>query len=184
MRKGKVLQEAELDPNAVKYQLVSALIMVCCTVVFIPLLPFILLWVFYYYTRYYESLRIVLTTRELIVHRGIWIREEKTIPLEKVTDLALGDGPIMRKFGLKSMRVETAGQTGGMEGLVKVIGIVNCPDFRDLALLQRDRISDQDDTVSKKASRSSSDASEAQTLTDIRDTLHRIEKLLQQQKTG
>ncbi len=179
MRKGKVLQEAELDPNAVRYHLFSTLILVCVTVVFIPLLPFILLWVRYYYTRYYQSLRIILTTRELIVHRGIWIREEKTIPLEQVTDLAIGDGPIMRKFGLKSMRVETAGQTGGMEGLVKVIGIVDCPDFRDRALLQRDRISDQDETAPAQPGRSSGDPGETNTLTDIRDTLHRIENLLQ-----
>jgi len=108
-------------------------------VVTIPLLPFV--WL--YYRRYFETLEVVLTTRELQVSRGLLVREEKSIPLEKITDLALFQGPLMRHLGLKGLRVETAGQSGDGSALVRLVGIRDVEDFRDAALDQRDKVTER-----------------------------------------
>jgi hypothetical protein len=99
-------------------------------------------------SRYYQRLNVRLTSRELKVRRGILVVEEKSIPLEKITDLAVYQGPVMRAMGLKGIKVETAGQTSTTgSALVTVVGIVDTDDFRDLVLEQRDRIADRDDAL-------------------------------------
>ena len=52
-----------------------------------------------------------LLERKLVVKRGILFVVEKSIPLEKITDVALSQGPLMRLFGLYRLSFETAGQS-------------------------------------------------------------------------
>lgn len=90
---------------------------------------------------------VVLSRRDLIVRRGVWLREEKTIPLEKITDVATNGGPIMRWLGLKGMRIETAGQSGGQAALVNIAGIHDCDGFRDAVLDQRDKVTEGEEAM-------------------------------------
>jgi putative membrane protein len=139
-------------------------------VVTIPILP--LVWL--YYRRYFATLEVVLTTRELQVGRGILTREEKSIPLEKITDLALFQGPIMRWLGLKGLRVETAGQSGSGSALVSLVGLANPDDFRDAALDQRDKVTE------RLADAGPVDGDGDPVLADILATLLRIEETLRE----
>ena len=107
----------------------------------------------------------------------MFVRVEKTVPLDKITDLSLVHGPLMRLFDLQAISVETAGQSS--EGaLVKLLGIVNTEQFREAVLAQRDRVvaslgvGDRAATGVPQGSSSSSDA----LLAEIRDTLQRIER--------
>ena len=179
----RILQEAEFSPNAVTYYVMSATIACVASVVGIPFVIFLPLLARWYYRRYYQNLRVVLTSRDLKVFRGIWMREEKTIPLEKITDLRVYQGPIMRRLGLKGLAVETAGSSGAQGGaLVTVLGIENTDDFRDTALNQRDRIADQQDAASAPApvtpQPAMNEAPALETLNAILDTLRRIEERL------
>lgn len=131
----KVLREARIAPNAVKYHVLGW----AAAIITIPILP--LVWL--YYQRYFRTLEVTLTARELQVSRGILTREEKSIPLEKITDLALYQGPLMRWLGLKGLRVETAGQSGSGSALVQLVGLANPDDFRDAALDQRDKVTER-----------------------------------------
>ena len=113
-----------------------------------------------------------LTEKTLIVKKGWLNRIEKTIPLEKITDLALRQGPIMRAMNLKALSVETAGSSGGAAGgaLVALVGIEDTVGFRDSVLAQRDLL------ASNVATPSSAPHTDESTLEEIRDTLHRIEQ--------
>ncbi len=192
-RKSRILVDAEFDPKVIKYEVVSTAVALLCTVILVPLLPIVLPFVYWYMTRYYRSLRVTLTSRDLVVAGGIWTRSEASIPLEKITDLAVVQGPIMRRYGVMLMRVETAGQTGGPGGgLVNITGIVDCREFRDQVLAQRDRIADHDASTSSStpvappvaAATTSTDPAAApigganteRLLTEIRDLLVRIER--------
>lgn len=184
----RILQEAAISPQAVNYHVLGATIALAVTVVGIPLMIIVLPLTYWYYTKYYANLRVILTSRDLKVHRGIWVKEEKTIPLEKITDLRVYQGPIMRRMGLKGLAVETAGQTNQAGALVTVIGIENTDDFRDTALNQRDRITDQDDSFAPTAASAPATSSAPSdngvmldTLSDIRDTLKRIEQKFERQ---
>lgn len=180
MSKQRILKEATIAPNAIPYQLLGLKIALCITIVGIPLLLIFIPIAKWYWSRYYKNLKVILTTRDLLVHRGIFNREEKSIPLEKITDLAVFQGPIMRHMNVKGIRVETAGQSTGPGALVRIIGIFETDDFRDLVLTQRDRITEReaDETPAAAAATTSPplpDAAMLAAIEDIRDTLRRIE---------
>lgn len=187
----RVLHQAVISETAPLYagiaaSIAPALVGVVCLLT-IVLIPVTLLCaggiaiIFWYYRRYYASLRVTLTSRDLKVRRGILNREEKSIPLEKITDLAVFQGPIMRHFNLEGIRVETAGQTGA-GALVSVIGIKNTYSFRDMVLAQRDRIADSDDipALPRRDSPAATPTNDPllHTLTAIHETLQRIEDRL------
>jgi putative membrane protein len=168
-----------------------------CTIVGIVVIPIVVPIVVWYQRKQYARLRVYLTTRDLKVHRGVLNREEKAIPLEKITDLAVFQGPIMRHFGLKGIRVETAGQSTGPGALVAIIGIEDTDGFHDMVLSQRDRITDADEgsgsavahpsgaaarsgvaaaaPVGPGTSAGAGDPAVLAALRDIHDTLRRIE---------
>lgn len=183
----RVLKEAAVEPGAVKYQVLATLAATAASILAIPLIPVVAPFAHWYWSRYYDNLRVILTTRELKVHRGVLVREEKSIPLEKITDLAVFQGPIMRWLGLKGIKVETAGQSGGGGALVKIIGLAETDAFRDRVLAQRDRITDRDDDTRQAIPAApptvlplgaGSDAALLEAANDIRETLRRIEAAL------
>ena len=171
----RVLRTAEISPQAIRYSLLSFTITMVSTIIGILVLPIALPIAWWYYRKFYSTLEVVLTSRELQVSRGVLIRQEKSVPLEKVTDLALVQGPIMRRMGIKGLQVETAGQSTAPGGsLVKLIGIVDTEGFRDDALDQRDKVTEG--TVSSPEPESPESAVEL--LTEIRDTLQRMDARL------
>lgn len=176
-----VLQQAAIKPEVIRYHLWGLAILLTLTVAGILLMPIALPLALFMMRRYYERLEIVLTRRDLKVRRGIWNIEEKSVPLEKITDLALYQGPLMRLFDIKGMRVETAGQSS-QGALVSIVGIENVDAFRDAVLDQRDRISDwQEDEASSAGPESPATAGTGEALTvlgEIRDSLQRIESRL------
>lgn len=176
----RVLRTAEISPQAIRYSMITFTIGMAATIVGIVLLPFALPIAYWYYRKFYGSLEVVLTSRELQVSRGVLIRQEKSIPLEKVTDLALVQGPIMRRMGIKGLQVETAGQSASPGGaLVRLIGILDTDGFRDDALDQRDKVTDRPDTGSSEPASSAPDTGSSDALLiEIRDTLVRIDQRL------
>ena len=84
----------------------------------------------------------------------------------------LHDGPLMRFFGLRGLKVETAGMTGDTATEGNLIGAADVIDSRDVILLQRQNVIGTEET---------SDAQERQVadseiLVEIRDILKRIEE--------
>ena len=174
-----VMRTAPIKPAAIRYQMWGTAILLVCFVVTIPLIPVILPIAFYFTKRYYERLEVVLTRRDLKVRRGIWNIEEKSVPLEKITDLALNQGPLMRLFDIKGMKVETAGQSSS-GALITITGIEDVDDFRDAVLDQRDRISDWQESEPHPGGEDARPTIESgdtlTVLTEIRDSLQRIER--------
>lgn len=154
----------------------------------IPLMP---LWYLVgrgVHRRQYEGLACELTARTLNVRRGFLFKVQQSIPLDKITDLALYEGPILRRLGLCSLRIETAGggQTG-TTGQAMLPGVVGAEMFRDRVLAQRDAVV-LDGAARSTATSSVARAAQAdapsrtigsdELLLDIRDTLRRIEERL------
>ncbi len=188
-KRERVLHEATFSPGAPTYFTMTACLGLIPTIIGIVLIPVAAPLSLWYWGKYYSRLRVVLTSRDLKVHRGILNREEKSVPLEKITDLAVYQGPIMRYMGLKGIRVETAGQSNQEGALVRVVGIEDTDGFRDMVLNQRDRIADNDGVpppppVSAPAPAPAAPVTETpvvEVLSDIRDTLKRIEERLGRQ---
>jgi putative membrane protein len=172
----KVLWEAEFNPKVRTYWLLSGMIILAVTIAGIPLIPVWYLVGLALTERYLRRMRCTLSERTLQVEKGIFNRVEKTVPLEKITDLGLQQGPIMRYLGIESLSVETAGQSS-QGALLKLMGVVEARRFRDAVLEQRDKMmaaSTEDSQVRPQPSSAATGSSD-ELLADIRDTLHRIE---------
>ena len=174
-----LIRKAEFDPKVCTYWLISGAIAIAVTVVGIPLL---LLWFpigMAVTRRYLSRMECELTNKALKVKKGILVRVEKTIPIEKITDMGMVQGPLMRMFDLRTLSVETAGQSG-QGALVSLTGIVDAESFREAVLAQREvagatNLSALATSDDGSRSTSGSDA----VLLEIRDSLHRIERLLE-----
>ncbi|MEM9283558.1 MAG: PH domain-containing protein [Verrucomicrobiota bacterium] len=174
----ETIKKAEFNPSVCTYWLLSGSVTLLLTIIGIPLL---ILWIplgLLFTRRYLSRMECVLTTKALKVKKGILVRTEKTIPLEKITDMGMVQGPIMRSFSLHRLSVETAGQSGP-GSLVSLTGIVDAPSFREAVLNQRDATS-----ISSDEKEAGNEEKTVALLTEIRDSLSRIEAKMEESESG
>lgn len=177
MNEEKVLWDAEFNPKVTLYWLLSGTIVLTAMIVTIPLLPIWLLAGSLVTKKYLDSHRCTLTNRNLKFAKGILVRQEKTVPLDRITDLGLTQGPIMRALEIEALSVETAGQSS-QGSLIRLAGIKDGRAFRDAVLKQRDLVVGSDEARSGVPVVSAVPAGglgHSELLTEIRDALHRIE---------
>jgi len=175
MREEKILASAEFDARLPTYFMLQVLFFLLVSFITIPLIP---LWGIFgrvVHKKQYEALGCDLTERSLNIRRGFLFKIQKNIPLDKITDLAVNEGPVLRHFGLCSLKIETAGGGQGSNmGHAMLPGVVDALGFRDKVLDQRDLVAGGVPAPAPAPSESSNDG----VLVDIRDTLQRIEKSL------
>ena len=139
----KTIREATFHDLVRIYLFLYVLGILFISLIGLPVVPF---WIFglgqWWAARYFRRLKCVLREKSLYFRRGVLIRSESTIPLDRITDLTVKEGPLLRALGLSSIRVETPGTSGqgGGAGGISLIGIVDTPDFRDTVLAQRERV--------------------------------------------
>ncbi len=167
-----LLTAARFEDKLRTYWYLQVVLAFVITVAGIAILPIWLLgWGQWYVRRNFEALKCELHERTLVVKRGIFFRVEKTIPLDKIQDLTVKEGPLLRMLGLRSLKVETAGQGTPGAAEAHLIGIVGPLDFRDEVLRQRDSMS------ALPVSRPGTDEETRGTielLTEIRDLLRQM----------
>ncbi|MEM8756776.1 MAG: PH domain-containing protein [Planctomycetota bacterium] len=169
-----VLRDAEFSPSVKTYYMLRSIFVCIVSVIGIAALPIVFLIGYWLIQKYLDNLSCTLTERTLELKRGILNKTESTIPLEKITDLQMFQGPVMRHFGIHGFKVETAGQSNmGAGSLLSIIGIDDAPAFRQAVLAQRDAISEGNTSSKKPVSPEGPDP-----ILEIRDALLRIEKKL------
>ena len=137
----QIIATAQFDPRLPKYFLFQACVLFACMIVTIPLIPFYAVIGWFIHRKQYEELECQLTPRSINIKKGVLFKTQKNIPLDKITDLAVKEGPILRAMGLCSLKIETAGggQGSGM-GEATLVGVMDALEFRDTVLKQRDLI--------------------------------------------
>ncbi len=174
---GDVIAEAQFDGNFASWNRVVISGYLFISVVGILLIPFWWALSFWYGAEYLRRLSARLTTNALEVKKGVFFRKESTIPLNRITDLRLHDGPVMRHYGLRGLKVETAGSAGqeaSSEG--DLIGVIEAEEFRNAVLEQRQRVIEAETGQALTVAATSAPSSD--TLVEIRDILARIESHL------
>ena len=76
--------------------------------------------------------------RTLRADYGVFFLKRKAIPLDRVTDIVLNQGPIQRFCGIWELRIQTAG-TGQAMPEVALYGLNEPEEIRDLLLQERDK---------------------------------------------
>ncbi len=176
-RKATTLLKAEFNPRLKTYLHVTTIFVLAITVVGILLIPIWLIFGRAYVNRYFNGLFCELTTRALHFKKGVWIRTEKTVPLDKIQDLTFKEGPLLRYFGVSYLKIETAGGQSA-QGLsdMTLYGIIDARNFREAVLDQRDITTDKGTSdPSSEVAHSSQSEDVLKTLNAINETLSRIE---------
>ena len=143
-----ILKSATFDSKVKQYWMCLAAIFSLFPLVTIVLIPAVLFIVWLIAGQVLAAMSAELLERKLVVKRGILFKEEKSIPLEKITDVGLSQGPLMRLFGLYRLSFETAGQSG-QGALVSLLGVMNADEFREAILTQTDNLTAKQPAGSK-----------------------------------
>ena len=169
------ITESQFSPKLKIYFFLSGALALSITVVGIVLLP---IWLFvgkWWAQRYYDALRLEVTNRNVIIKKGVWFRKELTIPLDKIQDISIHEGPLLKALGLLSLRIETAGQrnSGTGQSDADLTGLLDARGMRDRILSLRD--AQVQAPVAVTAHTDQGDETTVSLLREIRDSLHRIE---------
>jgi putative membrane protein len=181
MNEEKVLLKAELNPVVKKYWLIGTVLITSSTVVGIPLLILIIPTVLALMTPYFNSIECILTEKSIIMRKGILNKVEKTVPLEKITDVSLTQGPIMRMWGLHKISIETAGTNQVGQAFLSITGIKDTITFRNAIFEQREIFLNQKKSDNTKTTvNNSTPSNDVQTLLldQILKTLNEIKDKL------
>lgn len=135
----KLIKEAEFNPRIKTYILVVVGLIMFITVIGIPIM---LIWFLglgqNISKRYHQNLKCSLTNQHLEYRKGLFFKVEKTIPLENIQDLTFVQNPILNYFGLKILKIETAGGSGAGGADMKLMGIEDMEVFKKSVLNQRE----------------------------------------------
>ena len=152
----------EFDRKVIVYWWLAAMGGMAVSIIGIPLA---ILWLFLgwiVHKKQFENLSCELTDRSINLRMGWLFKKQQNIPLDKLTDVSIHEGPILNAFGVVRMQFETAGAAPFI-----LTGVKNSDQFRDLVLQQRDSL------VSNPQQSAPSDDSN-DVLVEIRDILQQI----------
>ena len=168
-----IIQKAAFNPKIKAYvKMVVAFFMF----VSVAGIPFLLIWFLglgqYFSKRFYENLQCELTNRNLQFRKGVLFKVEKTIPLENIQDLTFIQNPLLNAFGLKILKIETAGSSNQHGADMKLIGIVDANEFKQKVMHQREMLTSGNRANSNNNVNNNNQNTEL--LTQIRDLLKDI----------
>ncbi len=168
----RIILNATFNPAVKTYWLISLLLVSTISIVGIPFLIISIPIFFLISSKVLAAMSAIVTERKIVVKRGVFNKEEKSIPLEKITDVAMVQGPLMRVFNLYRLSFETAGQSA-QGALVSLIGINDADTFRETILAQKDKLLTSTSVVPEQNIDESSDMKE------LIESVKRIELLLE-----
>tara|TARA_B100000929_G_scaffold126421_1_gene100238 strand:+ start:334 stop:861 length:528 start_codon:yes stop_codon:yes gene_type:complete len=152
----------EFDRKVIVYWWLAAMFGMAVSIIGIPLAILWLLLGWIVHKKQFENLSCELTDRSINLRMGWLFKKQQNIPLDKLTDVSIHEGPILNFFGVVRMQFETAGAQPFM-----LTGVKDGPGFRDLVLKQRDSLS----TLSGMSGQTSQSND---VLVEIRDILQQI----------
>lgn len=175
---GTPVLRAAFNPLLRPYLVVYVAWFLLLTVVLSPLAVVWLLGVGQWWARhYFDELKCELDDRVLNFRKGILFQVEKTIPLENIQDVTFIEGPLLRRFHLTILRIETAGQSERGAHNMQLAGIIDADRLRAEILQRRDRLRRE-----LAGARADHDALQLAALHAIRDRLDEIAGLLRRDR--
>ena len=125
------------------------LILICAGWFAIPILEFLpgmaliylvaivvlpLLFIVYWNPLYYRSIVYRLDSSEMSWKRGVWFRHTGIVPYNRITNVDVVQGPLMRFFRISDLMIQTAGYSGQANSEISIKGIDNPEVLRDIIL--------------------------------------------------
>ncbi|KLK88235.1 membrane protein [Methanoculleus sediminis] len=96
----------------------------------VPVLA-IVVFVAYWIPLYHESIVYRLTVTEVTWQRGVWFRQTGIVPYNRITNVDIAQGPLMRFFSFSAVRVQTAGYSAQARAEIILNGIADPKDLQE-----------------------------------------------------
>jgi membrane protein YdbS with pleckstrin-like domain len=80
-------------------------------IISIPIL-ITLIFISYWISKYYDTIVYKLTENEIIWKRGVWLKNTGIVPYNRITNIDITQGPIARRLGIATLKIQTAGYSG------------------------------------------------------------------------
>ena len=157
------IMAVEFDKKIIIYWWIMANFGLMMSVIGIPLMLFWVPFGWIVHQKQYEHMSGALTSRSLNMRMGWLFKKQQNIALDKLTDVSISEGPILKAFGVVKMQFETAGAAPFI-----LTGVKNSNQFRDVVLRQRDSF------VIFDAQQSAPPTESNDVLVEIRDLLKEI----------
>lgn len=81
---------------------------------------------------YYKSMWYELREDEINWRRGVWFRTTGIVPYNRITNLDVRQGPVMRMLGISTLSLQTAGYSGQAVPEIKIEGIIHAEELREI----------------------------------------------------
>ncbi len=153
--------------------LITVVILFCIIAVFL---------IFAYWTKlYYESMWYELHEDEMRWKRGVWFRTTGIVPYNRITNLDLKQGPVMRWLNISTLSIQTAGYSGQAVPEIRIEAIEYADELRELlrTLVRQSGSGVQNDGTGTNAAVQSATGSMSTNLLML-DELKKIRLLLEQ----
>lgn len=96
----------------------------------------VLIFTYYWIPKYYDTMLYRLTGNEIVWRRGVWFKNTGIVPYNRITNIDIVQGPISRRLGIASLKIQTAGysaQSGG-SAEIRIDGVEQFEKLRDLIM--------------------------------------------------
>jgi membrane protein YdbS with pleckstrin-like domain len=91
----------------------------------------VIVFVVYWIPLYYGSIAYRLTVTEITWQRGVWFRQTGIVPYNRITNVDIIQGPLMRYFSFSALRVQTAGYSAQARAEIILTGIEDPKDLQE-----------------------------------------------------
>jgi len=103
-------------------------------IIVLPILALIMYWI----PRYYNTILYTFSDTEIEWRRGVWFKKTGIVPYNRITNVDIEQGPISRKLGIASLKIQTAGYSaassaGGVSEM-KVLGVEQFEELRTVIM--------------------------------------------------
>jgi len=102
-------------------------LLILAIIVIVPVLVFSV-WV----GLYYQSMWYELRDDEVSWKRGVWFRTTGIVPYNRITNIDVRQGPVMRFLGISTLAIQTAGYSGQAVPEIRIEGMEHAEDLREL----------------------------------------------------
>jgi uncharacterized protein len=96
----------------------------------LSLIPFAAIWG----PLYCEMIIYQLTNSEISWKRGVWFRQTGIVPYNRITNIDIVQGPVIRALGISALQIQTAGYSGQAVAELRLQGIREPGELRELIM--------------------------------------------------
>ena len=130
-----IIASAEFNRSLILYAWIMTNLFLLITVIGIIVMFFWVPFGWIVHKKQLENASCNLTKRGIAIRKGWIFKAQQNIPLDKLTDISIHEGPVLNLFGIVRISIETAGATPfSLIGLNKS----TTAQFRDIVMAQRD----------------------------------------------